>query len=989
MTIKCLKCHFENPDTVHFCGECGTQLISKEEIPVTETLETPTEELTRGTTFANRYEIIEELGKGGMGKVYRVEDKKIKEEVALKLIKPEIASDKKTIERFSNELKMARKIAHRNVCKMYDLGEEKGSHYITMEYVPGQDLKGLIRQTEQLIAGKSISIAKQICEGLSEAHRLGVIHRDLKPSNIMIDKEGNARIMDFGIARSLKAKGITGARVIVGTPEYMSPEQVESKEVDQRSDIYSLGVILYEMVTGRAPFDGESPLSVAIKHKTEAPPDPKKINTQIPEDLSRLILRCMEKDREKRYQGAGEVRSELANIEKRIPTTDKVISKKKPITSKEITVTFGLKKLFIPALVFIALVIVVMIIWQPWSQKEAIPIPSDKPYLAIMYFENNTGDESLDHWRSALPEWLITDLAQSRYIKVMSGDRLLNILKKLNLLEAKKYDSADLKAVASEGRVNHILKANLSKAGDTFRIDYAVQEISSGESMGSGFVMGKGEASFPAMVDELTRKIKANFKLSSEEIASDNDKEVGKITTSSPEAYKFYSNGRKYYFSGDSRQSIPFMERAIEIDPEFAMAYRSLAMSHGNLGNTTEHKKYFEKAFELSDRASDVERYRIQADYYNFVEENYDRAIEAYNKLFELDPDNLARHNLALIYANLEEWDKAIEHMEVDRKNKTEFIITYTNLGYYYNAKGMYQKAREIYQDYINNFSDSAIIHAHLANNYACEGKYDLALAEIDKAIFLDPNATDYYWVKGHIYHFQGHFERAEKVFARLPDSGQLERTKRGALSLIDLTRGKMKKPRSLVYQAFTPILYPNRFDEIGRLFGNGLKYVAEKNFTKAEENANELRLVAEREMKLKKVRLSDYLMGMIELESNNLEKAIEYFINAVSLMPNQTPSRFEQAFMISPLALAYYKSGQLEKSKEQYQRITSLTYGRLYNGDIYAKSFYMLGKIYEQQGDTAKAIEQYEKFLTLWKDADPGIAEVEDAKKRLAGLKS
>jgi len=233
--------------------------LSSKEIPVTETLETPKEELTTGSTFAERYQIIEELGKGGMGKVYKVLDKEVNAKIALKLIRPEIAADKKTIERFRNELKIARDISHKNICRMYDLNKEEGSYYITMEYVEGQDLKSLIRQTGQLAIPTTISIAKQVCEGLSEAHKLGTVHRDLKPSNIMINKKGNARIMDFGIARSITGKGITGAGVMVGTPEYMSPEQAEVKEVDQRSDIYSLGVILYEMVTGRVPFEGETP----------------------------------------------------------------------------------------------------------------------------------------------------------------------------------------------------------------------------------------------------------------------------------------------------------------------------------------------------------------------------------------------------------------------------------------------------------------------------------------------------------------------------------------------------------------------------------------------------------------------------------------------------------------------------------------------------------------------------------------------------------
>jgi len=332
LAVKCPKCHADNPVTKQFCADCGTQLIPSDgpSASNTLTLETKSEGLTRGTVFAGRYEILEELGRGGMGKVYRVYDRKLEEEVALKLIRPEIAADGKIIERFRHEIKISRKITHRSVCRMHDLGEAEGTSFITMEYVRGEDLKSLLHRTKTLPVGTAVSIARQVAEGLSEAHGMGVVHRDLKPGNIMIDKEGNAKIMDFGIARSLLGKGLTGEGAIIGTPEYMSPEQVEGEDIDRRSDIYSLGIVLYEMVTGKVPFEGATPLSIALKHKTAEPQNPKEFNPQVPEELSLLILNCLNKDKEKRYQNAQELIFGLNKIESGIPSGIKATERRRP-----------------------------------------------------------------------------------------------------------------------------------------------------------------------------------------------------------------------------------------------------------------------------------------------------------------------------------------------------------------------------------------------------------------------------------------------------------------------------------------------------------------------------------------------------------------------------------------------------------------------------------------------------------------------------------
>jgi serine/threonine protein kinase/Tfp pilus assembly protein PilF len=1033
MTTQCPKCQAENPDTKQFCGDCGTQLTPAQEGPIpTQTLEVPREELTTGSTFAGRYQIIEELGQGGMGRVYKAADTKINEKVALKLIKPEIAKDKKTIERFSNELRLARKIRHKNVCGMFDLGEEKGTHFITMEFVSGEDLRSSIRRFGQLPIGKSISISKQICEGLVEAHRLGIVHRDLKSNNIMIDKEGNVRIMDFGIARSLESKGITGAGVMIGTPEYMSPEQVEGKEVDQRSDIYSLGVILYEMVTGRVPFEGDTPFTIGMKHKGEIPQNPKELNTQISDDLCSVILKCLEKDKDQRYQSAGEVSSELANIEKGIPTTEIIIPTKKPFTSKEITVQFSVKKLFIPALIMVAVVVIGFILWKFLPKEKAAPaFSSDKPSVAVVYFINRTGDEALDNWREAFPQWIITDLSQSKYINVLPADRLFSIHRNLNLMEAKSYATEDLRNIAREGRVSHIFQASFSKAGDIFRIDYTLQKGDTLEIIALDYVTGRSEESFPSLVDDITRKIKTNLELSDEQVESDIDKNANTITSNSPEAFKYYSIGRKFLSQGEYRKAVELFEQAVAIDEEFGEAYYYMGASYYNLNYRIKAKELFQKALEFKDKLSDRTRYRIEAVLFLLSEATWDKSIEAYKRMLEIYPDSVgSRNNLAVLYLNLEEYQKAIDHFEICiTKYGYEFIAAYTSLASCYRNLGLYDKAKEAVEKWLNNFPDIASVHRSLATTYRYQMKFDLALDEMDKAFILAPTAWLNLRTKGDVYYYMGDWTKAEGEYRKLLEKEEptakrwglqrlrwlfssqgrlkdsIEMTNRGielgeelgetiwirdatdGFAYLEMRSGNHERALELREKEWKSAVEDEHLgDRIRSLYWKAAIYVEMKRLEEAQKAAQELKVLIEQGMNKNRMRRYYSIMGIIEIERKDYSKAIEYFKQGLPLL---RPQSWMQMIYANFLGLAYYKSGDLEKAREEYEKIDFIKGGGMRIGDIYAKSFYMLGKIYEEQGDTAIAIEHYEKFLSLWKDADPGKAEVDDARERLAGLKT
>ena len=590
--------------------------------------------LEPGDVLGGRYEILQLLGEGGMGAVYKAQDRELDRPVALKLIRPELASNSSILARFKQELLLSRQVTHKNVIRIFDLGDADGVKFITMEFIEGRDLRALIQEKvlekKKFSPEEAVEIMQQVCQALEAAHSVGVIHRDLKPQNIMRENSGRILVMDFGLARTMEGDGMTQVGALVGTMEYMSPEQALAKELDQRSDLYTAGLILYELLTGKMPFRADSALASLIKRTQERAVPISDHDRTLPGALTGIVSKCLERDPNLRYQNATEMMRDLDAWQgKRAAATLGFHPNVKPWGQ---TIPW-------PLLTGILTVLVLAIVGYIFRGKlfSTSPAKGTILSLAVMPFQNASGDQSWDWLGPSLSDMLSTDVGQSSHLRTVSPDRVQQVFHDLRITPNSIVDSSTLGRIAEFTNADTLVWGRYTKLGDQIRIDATLQDRRHNRT-----IQVKSEASgqkdLSAAVDRLAEMIRENLALSPD-LVKELQAQSFKPTSSSVDALRDYNEGLQFLRQGNNLEAQKRLQTATTEDPQFAVAYSRLGEAYSALGYDTEAEQSARRAVELSQSLPLAQKYFIEASMARVTKDNQ-KAIAAYENLAKSFPDN-------------------------------------------------------------------------------------------------------------------------------------------------------------------------------------------------------------------------------------------------------------------------------------------------------------------------------------------------------------
>lgn len=1011
-TILCLQCNTPIPKESIYCSKCGFLIEKKADTltftPALEPLKDSQLQFSPGDPFGTRYRIVEEIGRGGMGRVYKAEDKELDITVALKMIRPEYSSNTRFIQRFKEETRMARSISHENVIRIHDIGEVDGIKFISMDYIKGHDLRELIHTSGNLSIETAISITRQICEGLKGAHQKHIVHLDLKPSNIMIDSEGKVYIMDFGVAKSLETHEISPEKKMIGTPPYISPEQAKAEKIDQRSDIYSLGIIIYEMLTGKRPFEAENMDGYIQKHLTENPRPPRELNPRIPQALENIILKCLAKKRVDRYHDCEEVIRDIYAYQQAIESPAQNGWK------------YLFKKLAFYIILALILVIPLYYIFIQNGQDISINPGFTRMNIVVLPFENNSGDPDIDHYKDSVSISIILAVGQSKYIYPLPAVRLRSILKKTKHPEEEPFTKTVLDKIAKEENTQYFIEGEYSRPTNNIRFTVRITEPPGYETIAYKIIEVAEKKDESEGIDQLTNWIRTELGFTRYEIYDPEDLSI-KNLTDSYRALELYLRAQRTFFEAKYEESNQILKEAIKLDPTFAMAYRSMATNYAYLVNDALKKEKLLTALKLANEGYGTKREQnLIKGYAAYTLDNSpEQAIFYYNEILKSYPEDVETHAmLGSIYRNMEEWELAENHFRLGQEFTPDLI--HENLAWIYMHQGRYPEAINLINDN-KEIITPLFAHKILAMVYLCQGNVKAAVnqAEILKSAFHDYQVT--VQIIGNIYQIQGDCSEARKYYTLLTQNSRLDFEGYEWLPLlmmqegrfddceqelkrhIDVFRRQKNKDAEItllqliayVYlQSHKPNLALQICEEILQKMNlnpeesvfcrliKGLSFLKLSDNEAAEQEVHEIeKIFATLEDTSYLMGYQRYLEGMISLEKGDFKTAIDRLVEANSFLFYQNSNYDQHAFYQDALARAYYRSEDFANAENYYEKIQQLTTGRLRWGDLYVKSFYWLGKIAHRQGRIQEAKKNITEFLRLWEKADPGLREIEDAK--------
>ena len=993
-----------------------------------------------GRTLSH-YRILEELSRGGMGVIYRALDVKLDREVALKVLPAELVEDEDRKRRFVQEAKAAAALEHPHIGVIYEIDEAEGVTFIAMELIRGETLAERIRK-EQLSVPRALDLAIEVAEGLSLAHDKGIVHRDLKPGNVMLTEDGHAKIIDFGLAKLVESigrgsseaetvtKGGTDSGKIMGTVTYMSPEQARGVKVDHRSDVFSFGIVLYEMLSGKPPFQGATAMDTLHAIMRQPAPPLSAIGADAPQEaaseIRRVLDKCLAKEPAERYQTMKDAVVDLRTARRRLELgTVSAVSGVYPAAAEPRRSGWGWLYAGGTAAVLVLGAALAFLLRPAW-RDEPTGAPS-KPSLAVLYFENNTGEPELDWLRTALTDMLVTDLSQSPEIEVLTTDRLYQILKDMNRLDERITSFDVVQQVAERGDVKSVLLGSFVKAGENIRISVRLQEVESGRVLATERVEGVGESSIFPMVDDLTRRIKTRFEIP-QTADAELDRDLNEVSTTSIEAYRNYAEGINLFERGKQVEAVSYLEKAVELDPQFAMAMGKLAAIYSNLGHMKEAQGYRERAFQNRDRLSARERYYIEGHYHWTHYDEYAQTIEAFEKAVEIYPNHgSARNNLAFCYLFMERYDESIANYKELTDRSYGFFGAYDGLAWAYFAKGDLESGERVILEYLERNPESGVGHRFFGDHLVRAGRLDEALAAYHKADSLDPDAG---WIangRWQVHVLREEWERAEVEARKLAGADDVFWKWLGAMHLAtgELYSGRSQNALSFFRRAVEAYPEPDpvrsgawaasaglrleRGDAAGALedakraeqeggtsagrYGgvllSALALGRLDRWEEADEAAEVIRRLTESIPSERWKRTYGHLTGVFSLFRGDTSGAIEKLTAAAALLPARAAPHLadsnEHAPLWFDLASAHMANGDNEEAAKWFLRVVDSTTEHINWPIPYVRSLYFLGKIHEERGEQDKARQYYQRFVDFWGEGDLDRERIEEAKGKLA----